>query len=405
MSYTIAGYLTKKGYKIGLDVIRVNLNTPVKISCPGKESRNDTMSFLKYLGPCFHDGKGVGMIANPLTKEYFVSLDQDLIRDVAKEFNLSKKPSVSDMASHLEFSDKKMQKIWEQHTNYMTPKMIERQQAEALARQQEAMENKIPFKTIKDIIRRGGFTPNDYVELKDKMTVGYNVGPYKQSREIKLPKPGNISEKSYIVTDSNRFIIGDTGTNEAIMTYNDELLNEFLNQGFEYRSYDNFEDLFYTSEYERWIVVGESMFLDNPDMHFKDKQVQNRLETHRRHQNKQNRLIKNQILKYIKQHYSELKHEVKFTDVSCEMDDLIKNLATKHVLQDRAIARRATRNLTTTYDEKRNQALAEALREKRKPQKIELRTIDIPEKQVIKPNLSALRQQMLQQRFNDHSRS
>ena len=367
MAKTIGEYLTQNGYEIGRDVIRVKPST--RFRNIGTKEEHD-MSPLNFEEDGFYyDGQGVGVISRPLTNEYYVTDNKDLVRELAKHFDIERKEGIglSGFAYGVEFVDKKMQKAWTDHLEYMKPENVEarryakvRFDERARLREQsekDAEQAGIPPMGVKDVIRQGGFTPQDYVELKEGMV---DLGPASASedykpklrKEIKLPKEEDVAAKRYIIYDGGTYMIGNTDTNEAILTQNRELVAEFKHRGF-----TNINDKY-----------------DVPYRHhhygttFEDPKIQKRWETHQREVKKQEALINKETQRYIIQHQDDLKERVGFVKRNNyafpkQTSDMhiINDMARAEVLKQRAEARRATRNMTVTRDEKRNETLRKTL--------------------------------------------
>ena len=355
MAKTIGEYLTTNGYEIGRDVIRVKPST--RFRNIGTKEEHD-MSPLNFEEDGFYyDGQGVGVISRPLTNEYYVTDNKDLVRELAKHFDIERKEGIglSGFAYGVEFVDKKMQKAWTDHLEYMKPENVEarryakvRFDERARLREQNEKDAKrvglMPM-AVKDVIRQGGFTPQDYVELKEGMV---DLGPasaapdYKSKlrKEIKLPKEEDVAAKRYIIYDGGTYMIGNTDTNEAILTQNRELVAEFKHRGF-----TNIDDKY-----------------DVPYRHhhygttFEDPKIQKRWETHKGEVKKQEALINKETQHYIIQHQDDLKERVgfekrnnyAFPEQTSDMH-VINDMARAEVLKQRAEARRATRNITTEY--------------------------------------------------------
>lgn len=367
MAKTIGEYLTQNGYEIGRDAIRVKPDTRYKDVASNREGGMYLLNYYDADGFYFV-GNGVGVIARPLTKEYYITQNDNLVRELAEHFNIEKTKNIIPCSSSydIKFIDKKMQKAWTDHLEYMKPENVEaRRYAKARSDRRAALREMyeesaqrlgIPPMGVKDVIRRGGFTPNDYVELKEGMV---DLGPASASedykpklrKEIKLPKEEDVAAKRYVVYDGNTYMIGNTDTNEAILTKNAELFEEFQQNGF--------------------VQIDE---YDLPYKHhhygttFEDPKIQKRWETHQKEVKKQVALIKRQTQRYVTEHQDELKRRAgtlkKLHYASPEhVSDMkvMKDTANAEVLKQRAEARRSTRNMTVTRDEKRNDSLRETL--------------------------------------------
>lgn len=367
MAKTIGEYLTQNGYEIGRDVIRVKPST--RFRNIGTKEEHD-MSPLNFEGDGFYyDGQGVGVISRPLTNEYYVTDNKDLVRELAKHFDIERKEGIglSGFAYGVEFVDKKMQKAWTDHLEYMKPENVEaRRYAKARSDRRAALREMYeesaqrlgtPPMGVKDVIRQGGFTPKDYVELKEGMV---DLGPASASadykpklrKEIKLPKEEDVAAKRYIIYDGGTYMIGNTDTNEAILTQNRELVAEFVHRGFTNID-DNYEVPYRHHHY------GTT---------FEDPKIQKRWETHKGEVKKQEALISKETQRYIIQHQDDLKERVGFVkrknyafpEQTSDMH-VINDMARAEVLKQRAEARRSTRNMTVTRDEKRNDSLRKTL--------------------------------------------
>lgn len=351
MAKTIGEYLTQNGYEIGIDAIRVTPNTKFR-NIGTKEEH--IMRALEYDGDGFYyDGQGVGVISRPLTKEYYVTDNKDLVREIAKHFNISRKEDInlSGFAYGVEFVDKKLQKKWTDHLEYMQPDNVEarryaKQRSDERARlrryqEEEAEKYSIPPMGVKDVIRQGGFTPNDYVELKEGMVdKGPSIAPADYAQIVKLPKEEDVSAKRYIVYDGGTYMIGNTDTNEAILTKNSELVAEFRKRGFK-NTEDNHELPYKHSHY---------------GTRFEDPKTQSRWERHQNEVKKQEALINKETHVYLVRNQDVLKSSVEYVKNSSyafpkEVSDtrVMNDMARAEVLKQRAEARRVTRNITTEH--------------------------------------------------------
>ena len=355
MAKTIGEYLIQNGYEVGVDAIRVKPTT--RFRNIGTKEEYD-MSPLNFEGDGFYyDGQGVGVISRPLTSEYYVTNNKDLVRELAKHFDIERKEEtgLSGFAYGVEFVDKKLQKAWTDHLEYMKPENIEarryakvRFNERAELRQFNEKQNQdrgISPMAVKDVIRQGGFTPQDYVELKEGMV---DLGPasaaedYKPKlrKEIKLPKEEDVAAKRYIIYDGGTYMIGNTDTNEAILTQNRELVAEFKHRGF--TNIDDKYDIPYRHHH-----YGTT---------FEDPKIQKRWETHKGEVKKQEALINKETQHYIIQHQDDLKEKVGFVKRNYyafpeQTSDahVINDMARAEVLKQRAEARRSTRNITTEH--------------------------------------------------------
>lgn len=359
MAKTIGEYLTQNGYGIGVDAIRVTPNT--RFRNIGTKEEHD-MEPLRYSEDgFFYDGQGVGVIARPLTKEYYVTDNKDLVREIAKHFALSRKEDIglSGFAYGVEFVDPKMQKAWTDHLEYMKPENVEarryaKEKSEERARwrefyEQQNQERGIFPMGVKDVIRRGGFTPNDYVELKDGMVdKGPEFALDDCTRVVKLPKEEDVAAKHYIIYEGGTYMIGNTDTNEAILTRNRELVSEFMQSGF--NNVDDKYDVPYRHHHYGTV--------------FEDPKIQQRWQRHNQEVKKQEALINKETERYIVKHQDELKqsaksvkyHEYAFPENTSDTH-VMYDMARDNVLKKRAETRRATRNMTTVRDEGRNHDL------------------------------------------------
>lgn len=352
MSYTITEYLTKNGYKIGLDAVRVSTQMLYTNARVQKSHFESDIAFLNADNRYFTYDADIGIVADPTINEYYMSTNKELLMAVAKEFDMPlRKCPINGGMVDFKFIDPKMQKAWEKHIQYMAPENVEKREikkrnSEYRAKRRAIAAQKTPkFNTIKDIIRRGGFVPDDYVEIKEGMKLNDRI---RGETTVLLAKEEAVSAKSYVVFDSGNVIIASVDTNEAIVSHNQELANEFLAKGFQVIEPEEMPIRFYAP------------------FEFKDKETQKRWENHLKRAEKQEALVKRETMKYIKQHYPELKKEANEENNRGFMSEsaLIQNFARLHVLKNRAAARRATRNMITTYDPNHEKATINALQEK-----------------------------------------
>ena len=350
MATTIAEFIKNKGFKIGQDVI------PLKAGSSFHNIDKDDTDHSTLVGTekGYYDGQGTCFIGLPETGEMYITLDKELTRDIAKEFKLESienHPIDGGYYNGFTCDDPRQQAQWEAHKEYMQPENVsarksEKERAERLKCGRETQEahmksNGLEPTSVKDVIRLAGFTPNDYLELKEGMV---DLGPdstpafYKpKSRtEVKLPTEEQVGAKYYITEQTNEgvYMIGNTDTNEAILTSDSELVEAFYAKGYAYTD-----------------IMSMPYVPNKAGSHFEDEKLQSQFIALKETGKKNDESMQRDMAEYQKNYYKE--------HGSLDGMGVLKRV----VEQKRAIERASTRNVTTTYQTPEDYAKKKGLRE------------------------------------------
>lgn len=333
---TLAEYFIKNDIVIGRDVIRVTPETTFNGIAQFRSELPQTMFFLNEPSPFVIHEQGIGVIGNPDTQEFFITLNREITNKLSDlvPYNLYhmsiEKLPMAFCYSAVEFTNSKLQKQWMRHRDYMKPDNVEkRKREEALdierteKRQQQvkAIKKKRILSTgIKDIIRTAGFVPNDYVEIKEGMIdLGPSLPGFHDEQTIRLPKEKEVSAKYYILSnDGGIYMIGNTDTNEAILTKDKELVEEFERNSFE--CIPNTGNPFYQPNHY--------------GVKFKDAASQKKWGTHILRVKRQKSQIEKEIIEYAR------KEKLSFNNGEH------RTYARQEIIDSRAQKRRLKRNIT-----------------------------------------------------------